>query len=233
MPNKPLRSWKKFSFFILSFIFLHGSFTTTTPAIAESGTPDRQTARVDEVLSGDTVRLQGGRVLTYAGVQSPALQSIIPLVRQYGNDALEFNRSLVQGKTIQLEWGPQIRDDQGHLLADVFLPDGAFVNLELLKSGHAKLKILAPNKKYSAEFRRAELEARRLKKGLWKEEPENPFIQSEYIGEKNTKVYYFPTSPELDRIPEANLVKFRSRVEAKAAGYRACFACTESDESAY
>ena len=89
--------------------------------------------------------------------------------------------------------------------------------------------ITPPNIQYTGTFRKLELQARRSRKGLWKEEPENPFLSSEYIGEKNTKVYYLPNSPELERIPQANLVKFRSRVEAKAAGYRGCKTCSESD----
>ena len=111
----------------------------------------------------------------------------------------------------------------------VFLEDGTFVNLQILKAGHAKLRMPPPNKRYAADLRYGELEARRARLGLWKEEPENPYLKEEYIGEKNTKVYYFPTSPELEHIPEANFVRFRTRVDAKAAGYRACPTCKEDE----
>ncbi|MBI2095432.1 MAG: thermonuclease family protein [Candidatus Omnitrophica bacterium] len=231
-----MRSWKKLnpshlrffqrtaSFLFLFFVLFSG------PAFAGN---NGQTAVVEEALSGSSVRLKGGQVLDYAGLESPPLQSVLPLVRQYGDDARTFNRSLVERKSVRLEWDSQIRNERGHWLAYVFLEDGAFVNLEILRAGHAKARIQPPNRKYMAEFRKAELAARRGKKGLWKEEPENPFIQSEYLGEKSTKIYYFPTSPELEGIPEAHLVKFRSRVEAKAAGYRPCFTCKEKDESVY
>lgn len=192
---------------------------------------EKQSAVVHEVLSGDTVRLEGGKTLKYAGIQSPPLQNIIPLARVYGENALAFNRQLVEGKKILIEWGPQIRDEQNRLLGYVFLENQTFVNLELLKSGHARMRVLPPNLHYASAFRHAELGARRARAGLWKEEPENPFIKSEYIGEKNTKMYYFPTSPELERIPQANLVTFRSRVEAKAAGYRPCATCNEDEKS--
>ncbi|MBI4352360.1 MAG: thermonuclease family protein [Candidatus Omnitrophica bacterium] len=196
---------------------------------------ERQSAVVREVLTGDSVRLEGGQVLRYIGIQSPPLQSAIPLVRKYGNDALQFNADKVAGKKIRIEWGPQIRGDQSELLGYVFLEEGStrpglggtFLNLEILKAGQGKLKILPPNLKYLAEFRKAELDARRKKLGLWKEEPENPYIRHEYIGEKNTRIYYFPTCSELERIPQAQLVTFRSRVEAKAAGYRPCPTCRE------
>ena len=194
---------------------------------------DRQTAVVSEALTGDSVRLKGGKILKYTGVQSPPLQSRIPLVREYGNEALSFNKNLVESKEITIEWDSQIRENRNTLLGYAFLPDGTFVNKEILKNGHAKFRPVPPNIKYTGVFRTAELEARRKKSGLWKEEPENPFIKSEYIGEKNTKLYYFPTSPELEKIPQANLVTFRSRVEAKAAGYRPCPTCSENDTAEY
>lgn len=194
---------------------------------------ETQTAFVSEALSGDTLRLKGGKILRYAGIKAPPLQSLIPLVRTYGENAAAFNRDLVAGKTIRVEWGPQIRDERGDLLGYVYLEDGTFVNLELIKQGHAKVWIKAPNLVQTERFRKTELEARRERRGVWKEEPVNPFLKSEYIGEKNTKIYYFPTSPELERIPEAQLVTFRSRVEAKAAGYRPCSTCKEGAGDPY
>ncbi len=191
---------------------------------------EKQSAVVHEALTGDTVRLQGGKILKYNCLQAPPLQSAILLVRQYGSDSLQFNKNLVEGKKIWVEWGSQIRDNHNHLLGYVFLEDGTFVNKEIIKAGQARVVAPPPNLKYISNFRHAELEARRDKRGLWKEEPENPFLKHDYIGEKNTKIYYLPTSPELERIPKANLVTFRSRIEAKAAGYRACFDCREKDE---
>lgn len=188
---------------------------------------------IQEVLTGDTIRLEGGKTLKYAGLSAPPLQSMIPLVRQYGANALEFNKSLTGRKKVLIEWGSQIRDGRGNLLGYVFLENGTFVNKEILKAGHARAAIKPPNIKYAGLFHKFELQARRDKKGLWEKEPENPFLKSEYVGEKNTKVYYFPDSPALERIPEAQLVKFRSRVEAKAAGYRPCKTCYESAQSEY
>ncbi len=211
--------------FLLAFFLFFACLTSCVWAI------DKQSAVVREVLTGDSVRLQGGKILKYAGVQAPPLQSILPLVRQYGEASRDFNRNLVESKKILIEWGPQIRDSQNNLLGYVFLENGTFVNNELLRLGHARLRMLPPNTRYSGTFRQTEMAARRLKSGLWKEEPENPYLKSEYLGEKNTKIYYFPTSPELDRIPQAQLVMFRSRVEAKAAGYRPCSTCKEDEKS--
>lgn len=193
---------------------------------------ETQAARVRQALTGDSLLLENGKTLKYIGVRSPSPQSKTPLERQYGNKALELNQKWVGGKTVQIQWDFQIRDNRSNLLGYVFLEDGTFVNLEILKAGYGKARVTAPNKKYAADFRRAEFDARRKKIGLWLKEPENPFLRSRYVGEKNTKVYYFSTSPELDRIPQANLIFFDSRVEAKAAGYKPCRNCREDQDTA-
>ena len=218
------KNFKSLIFFSLIALFF---------AVPEIQAVEKQSVLVQEVLTGDTVRLEGGKTLKYIGLQAPPLQSLIPLVRQYGSAALEFNKKMVEGKKVLVEWGSQIRDGRRNLLGYVFLENGTFVNQEILKAGHAKVKIIPPNIQYAAAFRKFELEARRNRSGLWKKEPTNPFLKSEYIGEKNTKVYYLPNSPELDRIPQANLVTFTSRVQAKAAGYRPCFTCSESAEAEF
>ncbi len=191
---------------------------------------ERQSAVVDSVLTGDTVRLKGGKTLKYAGVECFSPESKIPLSRTYGVRAQEFNHALVGGKKISIEWGPKLRDKQNRLLGYVFTEEGTFVNAELLKEGQAKTRILIPNTRYADEFREWESRARRAKKGLWEKEPPDPNAGKRYIGEKNTKIYYLPDSPELERIPEAQWVPFASRVDAKAAGYRACFACRQKGE---
>jgi len=209
------------------------SFFITFVIISQAWALEKQSALVHEALTGDTVRLKGGKTLKYAGLAAPPLQSLVPLVREYGENSLSFNKSLVDGQEIWIEWDNQIRDSQNNLIGYVFLSNGTFVNLALLRQGHAKARIVPPNQKYQGSFRRAELDARRDRKGLWEKEPKNPFLKSEYIGHVTTKRYYFPTSPELEEIPQSQLVTFRSKVEAKAAGYRPCHSCREEENPLY
>ncbi len=200
------------------------------PAVSHSAS-QRQVAVVETALTGDSVRLKGGKILRYAGVESYSPESKIPLSREYGAKAQEFNNKLVGGKKIGIEWGPKLRDKQGRLLGYVFTEDGTFVNEELLREGHAKVRIVIPNKRYADEFRDWEEAARRARKGMWEKEPYDPNASTRLIGEKNTKLYYYPESPELERIPEAQLVTFNSRVDAKAAGYKACPTCRGRGET--
>lgn len=190
----------------------------------------RQTATVDTVLTGDTVRLKGGKILKYAGVEAYSPESKLPLSREYGVRAQELNNKLVGGKKINIEWGPKLRDKQNRLLGYVFTEEGLFVNEELLREGQVKARVLIPNTHYADEFKDKESEAKKARKGIWEKEPYDPNASTKLIGEKNTKIYYFPDSPELERIPEAQWVTFNSRVDAKAAGYRACFSCRQKGE---
>jgi micrococcal nuclease len=189
---------------------------------------ERQTTTVEKALSGDSVRLSTGKTLKYSGIQSQPMQSKIVMVREYGEKAQAFNAALVEGKEIEIEWGPRIRDQYGELIGYVFLPDGRLVNEEMLKAGWAKTRLRPPNLQYAERFRKAQNQAKRDKLGQWEKEPPSRFgPDAVFLGEKSTKIYYLPDSPELDQIPEAHLIKFRSRVEAKAAGYKACFTCKE------
>jgi len=186
---------------------------------------EAQSAVVREVLSGDTVRLSGGKILKYTGLRSPAQQDLIVKVREYGEAAAQFNGDLVQGKPIRIEWDLQLRNSRGELLGYVFLEDGTFVNEKVLREGHAKLALIAPNLKYAERLQRAELAARRERKGLWVEEPKNPYLQKEFIGDTQKKIFYFSNSPEVESIPGAHRAMFSSRVDAVAAGYRPSEEC--------
>jgi micrococcal nuclease len=191
--------------------------------------PVRQNAVVEGALTGDSVRLQGGKTLKYIGCQAYPLESKLSLIREYGQSAEAFNETLVKGKKVEIEWDSRIRDQKNNLLGYVFLEDGRFVNEVLLANGHAKTKIKAPNLRYAARLRAAESEARKAKLGVWAHDPTViSGNRRSYIGEKNTKIYYLPRSPELERIPGAQWVYFDSRVDAKAAGYHACPTCKES-----
>ena len=211
----------RFLFPLLLVILLTGQATHGWSA-------NRQQGFVQEVLSGDTLRLKGGKTLKYVGIEAPPLQHLIPLVRTYGENAKNFNTGLVLNKTIWIDWGRRLRNQRNDLLGYVYLEDGTFVNLEMIKAGMAKVRITAPDLEHADEFNKAAWNAQKNRLGLWKEEPKNPYGKDEYVGEKNTKIYYLPNSPELERIPQANLVSFRSRVEATAAGYRACAQCRET-----
>ena len=227
----PSRRWKFLkNFKILSAVLAGGLWLSLAPFSNVSGSENRQAALVDQAITGDTVRLEGGKELRYISLESYSPESKLDLSREYGIQAQTFNQSLVGGKKVWIEWGPKIRDKHNRLLGYVFTEDGKFVNEEIVKAGLAKVRVLVPNTRYADELRKTEWAARRGKKGIWEKEPDDPHALKQVIGEKNTKIYYYPYSTELERIPEAQLVYFSSRVDARAAGYKPCFSCRQKGE---
>ncbi len=130
--------------------------------------PADREAFVQRVVDGDTAVLATGERVRYIGVDTPELHHPRKPVEFYAREAKEFNRNLVEGKTVRLEWDVQRYDKYGRLLAYLFLPDGTFVNAELIRQGYAQLLTIPPNVKYADLFVRCQKEAREANRGLWR-----------------------------------------------------------------
>jgi micrococcal nuclease len=108
-----------------------------------------------------------GERVRYIGVDTPELHHPRKPVEAYAREAKEFNRNLVEHRAVRLEFDVERYDKYGRLLAYVFLPDGTFVNAELLRQGYANLLTIPPNVKYTELFVQAQRQAREGKRGLW------------------------------------------------------------------
>lgn len=119
------------------------------------------TGKVVGVSDGDTIKvMQVGRAIRVR------LQGIdCPESRQaYGTRAKQFTADLVFGKTVAV----QVRgtDQYGRILGEVILPDGRSLNRELVRNGYAWWY-----RRYSNDpvFQQLEEEARRERRGLWRD----------------------------------------------------------------
>jgi Staphylococcal nuclease homologue len=118
-------------------------------------------------------------------------------------------------------------------VADVFLPDGASLNRELVKEGMAWwFEKYAPNDKVPEKL---ESEAREAKRGLWRQEnPVAPWewrtapATSEVIGNRKSLVYHASNCPSVGRMKDRNRVSFKTVLEAEAAGNRRAGDCLDS-----
>jgi micrococcal nuclease len=123
------------------------------------------TGTVTGVSDGDTIT-----VLTTSG--------LVEKVRLIGIDAPETGQaphdeqslaalsSLVRGKSVTLTTDVQQRDQYGRLLAYVWVGQ-VFVNLEMIKRGHAVLLTIPPNVKHTEAFTAAQAAARKAGLGVW------------------------------------------------------------------
>jgi micrococcal nuclease len=167
---------------ILLLVFTIGCETTVAPSVPMSSpTPARPTprpewvpAQVVAVVDGDTIRVEvQGEAYTvrYIGIDAPETKDPNRSVEWLGPEAAEANRRLVAGKRIYLERDVSETDRFGRLLRYVYLPDGTFVNGELVRLGFAQASTYPPDVKYQDLLMEMQVQAREAERGLWGLEP--------------------------------------------------------------
>jgi micrococcal nuclease len=131
--------------------------------------PHTVTALVVRVIDGDTVeaRIDGElEDVRYIGVDTPETVKPDTPVQCFGPRASAFNHDLVEGRQVRLVFGEERRDVYGRLLAYAYL-GRRFVNATLVSRGLARSLTIPPNDRFAPLFRRLELRAARMGRGLW------------------------------------------------------------------
>jgi len=128
---------------------------------------------VSNVIDGDTIELSNGEKLRYIGIDTPETYDTDGSVwtynpKPYAEEARDFNRKLVEGHEIRLEFDIRKRDKYNRLLAYVYVED-KMINLEMVRQGYAMIYTFPPNVRYIEEFLEAQRFARENKKGLWRD----------------------------------------------------------------
>lgn len=121
-------------------------------------------ARVVGVTDGDTIQvaIAGATYpLRYIGMDAPEPRDL------FGSGAAQANRTLVAGRTVYLETDVTPADKYGRLLRYAYLPDGTFVNAELIRLGWAVAKEYPPDTRYRVLLAQAQQEAMQDGVGLW------------------------------------------------------------------
>lgn len=145
------------------------------PGCLESETKlgqNKHTYSVKRVIDGDTVELSNAKLVRYIGIDTPEVRRKIAGAWQYDPEpyalqASDYNKDLVEGKKVILEFDMEKQDKYNRWLAYVYI-DGKMANEELLKEGYAKLLVIPPNTKYYTRLKAAQNEANEAKRGIWK-----------------------------------------------------------------
>lgn len=126
-------------------------------------------ATVTEVVDGDTVVLDDGRQVRLVGIQAPKL----PLGRKgfvawpLADRAKTALEALSLGRQVSLGYGGRRTDRHGRALAHLFLPDGRWVQGELLSQGMARVYSFPDNRAVVPQMLRLERAARAARAGIW------------------------------------------------------------------
>ncbi len=128
---------------------------------------------VKRVIDGDTIELTNKQIVRYIGVDSPELHHPKKPVECFASASAQFNKKLVEGKTVTLEKDISETDKYKRLLRYVYVDDSStssgqiFVNKKLIDEGYAYAATFPPDVKYADVFQKAQQEAMGNKKGLW------------------------------------------------------------------
>ena len=146
----------------------------------DSGSQDFVSGVVVRAVDGDTavIKVDGQeRRVRLLGVDTPETVHPNKPVQFYGKEASRFTKDSLNGRRVWLEYDAAPQDRYQRHLAYVWLENPKTINeasiresmfnARLLLGGYAKVMIIKPNKRYEAEFRKFENEAKNAKRGLW------------------------------------------------------------------
>jgi len=180
--------------------------------------------RVRFVVDGDTVFLEDGERVRYAGIDAPEMghegrsepESLAVAARR-------FNERAVLGRRIRLETDQERRGRHGRLLAYVYLEDGAMINRILLQEGLAHVMTTPPNVRYRQELLTAQREAMASRRGIWAVSSNDTGLS--YVGSRKSYRFHIPSCRYARRISPANRVLFDTLRRAFWHGYSPCAQC--------
>jgi endonuclease YncB( thermonuclease family) len=131
-----------------------------------------KTFRVVKVIDGDTIYIDipdGNNAYTRVrllGVDTPETKKPKTGIMYFGPQASEFTRQSTLEKPIRVFLDVKSRDKYNRLLAYIQLPDGKFLNEELLSEGFAYADVRFKHSYYH-KYMQLQAVAKRAKKGLW------------------------------------------------------------------
>jgi micrococcal nuclease len=191
-------------------------------------------AVVSRVVDGDTVVLSDGSRVRFIGMDTPESTTTTEF---YGNEASDYTKSMLTGKTVYLEKDVSEMDRYGRLLRYVWLSlpseisdseiRARMFNAILVLEGYAQSSTYPPDVKYQEYLARYNSEARNANKGLWNTDSSGTPYSTRVaetgkikgnINSKGEKIYHVPGGKYYEKtVPEQ---WFNTEEEAKAAGFR-------------
>ena len=123
-----------------------------------------------KIVDGDTVQIRfEGKPVTVRliGVDTPETVHPNKPVEVFGKEAAAFTKNLLMGESIYLRFDGNRTDKYDRLLGYLYrVPDGLFVNLEIVRQGYGHAYTQFPFE-HMGLFHHYEERARKAKKGLW------------------------------------------------------------------
>ncbi len=222
--NKPaIRWWARLTF---SLVLLALAALWLAGCGSESPGPPPE-AKVAQVIDGDTLVLENGLRVRVLGLDAPEMGKDGRPPEFLAVAAKNSLTDLTLNKRVRLEYDRLRYDHYGRLLAYLFLPEGTFVNAEILRQGLARVYFHEPNFRYREQLQAAQNEAMAANRGLWQQRApaRETAAETSYIGNRNSLRVHRPGCRMAARMAPANRVRFGTLKEAYQQGYSPCRSC--------
>jgi len=167
---------RKLLFVLIALLFLAGSVwakdVATVPRAPQIDLSQLPIYDVMSITDGDTVKLllDGPEIpVRLIGIDTPETVHPQKPVETYGKEAAAFLTNLLKGEAVYVQYDQEGlgKDKYGRLLAYLYrVPDGLFVNLEIVRQGYGHAYTEYPFE-HMELFRYYETKAREAEKGLW------------------------------------------------------------------
>lgn len=188
--------------------------------------------RVLRVIDGDTLALENGLHVRYAGINTPEKGRFVIEPAPLSEAATLRNRELIEGRAVFLNVAETPVDAYGRVVAHVIAlnPDGTEtdVQAELLKEGLGRVMGLGLARGEYNRLKELQAEARFSKRGIWGP-PENPKASenadASFCAASGGKVFHRCDCPQAKRIASDHRVIFRTAEEARTSGRQPCRQC--------
>ena len=174
---------------------------------------------VTRVVDGDTLIVQSVGRVRLIGVDTPETVDPRRPVQYFGKEASAFTHRMAEDKVVRLEFDAERKDRFGRTLAYVYLPDGTFLNAEIVKQGYGHAYTQFPFM-YLEQFQSYEREAREASLGLWAAEsaPSSTMGDVRVWVNTGSGVYHCPGTQYYGHTKTG---AFMTQDEAMRGGYRA------------
>ena len=178
--------------------------------------------RVLRVIDGDTVEIDYEGKTTAVrliGVDTPETVHPNQPVEPYGKEASNFTKNLLMGESVYLRFDVDRTDKYDRLLAYLYrVPDGLFVNLEIVRQGYGHAYIRFPFK-HSELFQHYAEKASEVGKGVHGGVPKSPIMP------KNELVVYVTGTGKKYHLEECRWGTIPMPLEEAKLRYEPCRIC--------
>jgi endonuclease YncB( thermonuclease family) len=209
-----------------------------TQATADLNVVSGGAYRVARVVDGDSIVLDSGLHVRYAGVNTPELGRFVSAPAPLAKEAAARNRELVEGRRVRLTLSETPVDAHGRLIAHaVVLSENAGeldVEAALLREGLARAMGIGLRAGEYERLKALEERAKADKLGIWgapaSAQGDAP-ARFPFCASSEGRVFHRADCPQAQHISPANFEGYRSMEEALATGRRPCSQCLKEGAS--